>query len=70
MNFNKTPIPFKWNKGETYEYKGARTMEANIDQAGWNKRQAIVSLFLFADGVPRIDPEIIFHGKPTRRLYI
>ena len=69
MNFDETPVPFEWNEGATYEHKGAKTVQANTDRAGWNKRQAIASLFLFADGVPRINPEIIFHRKPTRRLY-
>jgi hypothetical protein len=35
------------------------------DRSGWDKRQAILVLYIFADGIPRIRPKLIFHGKAT-----
>jgi hypothetical protein len=68
LNFDETPVPFDWNEGPIYEHKGSKTVEAHVDRSGWNKRQATVSLYVFADGEPRINPEIIFHGVPNGKL--
>ena len=40
-------------------------MRGKSDRSGWNKRQATLILYIFADGIHRIPPKIIFHGKPT-----
>ena len=40
-------------------------MGGKSDRSGWTKRQATLILYIFADGIDRIPPKIIFHGKPT-----
>jgi len=45
--------------------KGSHTVGGKSDRSGWNKRQATLILYIFADGIHRIPPKIIFHGKPT-----
>ena len=37
-------------------------MSAKTDRSGWDKRQATLILYIFADGIPRLPPKIIFHG--------
>jgi hypothetical protein len=37
----------------------------HTNRSGWDKRQATLILYIFADGVPRIKPKLIFKGKPT-----
>jgi DDE superfamily endonuclease len=65
MNFDETPIPFEYIDKKTYNIKGAKTITAKTDQSGWDKWQATLVLYIFADGVPRIKPKLIFHGKAT-----
>ena len=38
-------------------------MRVRGGESGLNKRQCTVQLTLFADGEPRVEPLIIFHGK-------
>jgi DDE superfamily endonuclease len=65
MNFDETPIPFEYIDKKTYNIQGAKTISAKTDRSGWDKRQATLVLYIFADGVPRIQPKLIFHGKAT-----
>jgi transcriptional/translational regulatory protein YebC/TACO1 len=44
---------------------GAADPVGKVDRSGWDKRQATLILYIFADGIPRIMPTIIFHGNPT-----
>ena len=65
MNFDETPIPFEYIDKKTYNMKGVKTVTAKTDCSGWDKRQATLVLYIFADGIPRIRPKLIFHGKAT-----
>jgi hypothetical protein len=65
LNFDETPIPFEYIDQKTYNIRGAKTVTAKTDCSGWDKRQATLILYIFADGIPRIPPKLIFHGKST-----
>ena len=65
-NLDETPIPFEYLEGKTYDPIGAKTVWAKSSQNGWDKRQASLVLCVFADGIPRIPPMIIFRGKGER----
>ena len=65
-NLNETPIPYEYLDGKTYDTKRATTIWAKSLQSGWDKRQASLVWCVFADGVPRVPPMIIFRGKGTR----
>src|SRR6202046_5034535 len=65
MNFDETPIPFEYIDKKTYNMKGAKTITAKTDHSGWDKRQATLVLYIFANGIPRIRPKLIFHRKAT-----
>ncbi|RPA98723.1 hypothetical protein L873DRAFT_1768961 [Choiromyces venosus 120613-1] len=65
-NLNKTPIPFKYLEGKTYNVKAEKTIWAKLSQNVWDKYQALLVLCIFADGIPRVPPMIIFHGKGER----
>jgi len=67
MNLDETPLPFEWLDGKTYELKGAKTVNMKTEREGWTKRQATLILYIFADGIPRIRPKLIFHGTPTNK---
>ena len=63
LNLDETPIPFEYLEGRTYDIKGSKTIAGKTDGSGWDKRQATLILYIFADGIPRIKPKLIFHGK-------
>ncbi|KAM5380051.1 hypothetical protein ACJZ2D_003698 [Fusarium nematophilum] len=65
LNLDETPIPFEYLDGSTWETCGSKTVSAHSDRSGWNKRQSTLILYIFADGILRIRPVVIFHGKPT-----
>jgi hypothetical protein len=50
LNMDETPIPFEYLDGYSYEVIGAKTVAAKSDRSGWNKRQATLILYVFADG--------------------
>ena len=63
LNLDETPIPFEYLDGRTYDLKGSKTISGKTDRSGWDKRQATLILYIFADGISRIKPKLIFHGK-------
>jgi len=63
LNLDETPIPFEYLDGKTYDIKGSKTVGGKTDGSGWDKRQATLILYIFADGISRIKPTLIFHGK-------
>jgi hypothetical protein len=65
MNFDKILIPFEYIDKKAYNIRGVKTITAKTDRSGWDKRQATLILYIFADGVPRIRLKLIFHGKAT-----
>ena len=62
LNLDETPIPFEFNSGYTYVEQGARSVLAKSDRSGWDKRQATLILYIWADGIQRLKPKLIFHG--------
>lgn len=67
-NLDETPICFEYLTGRTYSLKGLKTIWAKATKSGWSKRQATLILCVFADGIARIPPVIIFHGKGSARM--
>ena len=67
-NMDKTPLPFEYLDGCTYDVKGSKTVAASV-KSGWDKRQATLMLCIWADGVARTKPKIIFHGSSKGRLF-
>ena len=65
-NLDETPIPFEYLNGKTYNPTGERSIWVKESRSGWDKRQASLVLCIFADGIPRIPPMIIFHGTGRR----
>lgn len=65
-NLDETPIPFEYLSGRTYNLIGDKTIWVKETRSGWDKRQASLVLCIFADGVNRIPPMIIFHGQGKR----
>lgn len=63
LNMDETPIPFEYLDGRSYDFVGARTVSGKTDRSGWDKRQATLILYIFADGIPRLKPKIIFHAR-------
>ena len=60
---DKTPLPFEYLSGQTYDQQGEKTIWVQgSQQSGWEKRQATIQLTTFADAVPRVKPLIFFHG--------
>ncbi|RPA95474.1 hypothetical protein L873DRAFT_1845941 [Choiromyces venosus 120613-1] len=62
LNLDETPIPFEYLDGKTYDLTGSKTVSGKTEQSGWDKRQATLILYIFADGVARIRPKVIFHA--------
>ncbi|KAF2186694.1 hypothetical protein K469DRAFT_726176 [Zopfia rhizophila CBS 207.26] len=71
LNLDETPIPFEYLDGHTYNICGARTVTGKSDRSGWNKRQATLILYIFADGIQRIQLKLIFHSTAgsTGQIY-
>lgn len=69
MNMDETPIPFEYLDGHTYDIRGNKTIGGKSERSGWDKRQATLILYIFADGSAPIKPKLIFHGKPDGRQF-
>ncbi len=52
--------------GGTYADTGFRDVSVQPAGSGLDKRQVAVQIALFADGVPRIKPFVIFRGQGLR----
>ena len=64
LNMDEVPISFEFFEGYSYHLKGERTISGSTGNSSWSKRQATLVLYIFADGVPRLKPKLIFHGTP------
>ncbi len=65
LNLDETPIPFEFTSGSTYAETNSQSVEAKQERSGWDKRQATLILYPFADGShSQLKPKLIFHGKP------
>ena len=65
-NMDQTPLPFVLDDGKTYADKGSSEVWCVSGSSGLDKRQCSVQLTIFADGVPRVCPLVIFRGKGLR----
>jgi len=68
VNMDQTPLPFEYITGRTYAHKGDKTIWAKSAKSGWDKRQATLVLTVFADGVGRVKPLILFKGTEDSRM--
>jgi len=50
----------------TYDLLGEKSVLVKQSRSGWDKGQASLVLCVFADGVPRVPPMIIFQGTGKR----
>lgn len=64
-NMDQTPIAFEFLSGRTYDQKGAKTIWIKEQRSGWDRRQATLQVCVYADGVRRCKPLLIFHGDPV-----
>ena len=65
-NMDQSPMPFEYLKGRTYAKKGDRTVRLKEGKSGHDKRQFTLQITVFADGVTRCKPLLIFKGKPGK----
>ena len=65
-NVDQTPLPFSFTNGGTYNDTGDKTVWVRSGASGLDKRQCTAQITLFADGVPRVKPLLIFKGKGQR----
>ena len=64
---DQAQLEFWFNtKGATYTDTGDKTMWCRTTGSGQHKRQCTVQLTIFADGVARIKPLVIFKGTAQR----
>jgi hypothetical protein len=62
-NTDQSPLPFEHLKGRTYAKKGDRTVRLKEGKSGHDRRQCTLQIAVFADGVMRRKPLLIFKGK-------
>ena len=60
---DQTPLPFAFSEGNTYADRGEQTLWVRGAASGLDKRRCTVQLTIFADGIPRVKPLLIFRGK-------
>jgi hypothetical protein len=65
-NVDQTPLPFAFSSGGTYADTWDKTVWVRGGASGLDKRQFTAQITLFADGVPRVKPLLIFKGKGKR----
>ena len=63
-NMDQTPIGYDFLSGRTYDHKGAKTVWVKEIRSGWDRRQATLQIAVFADGLLRCKPMLIYHGDP------
>ena len=64
-NIDQTPIAFEFLSGRTYDFKGSKTIWVKEQRSGWDRRQATLQVCVYADGVMRCKPLLIFHRDPV-----
>ena len=63
-NMNQMPIGFEFLSNRTYDFKGAKTVWLKEQRSGWDQRQATLQVCVFANGIKRCQPLLIYHGDP------
>jgi hypothetical protein len=67
---DQTPLAFEFLSTKTYNCKGAKTVWLKEARSGWSRRKCTLQVCVYADGVQRCNPLIIFEGAEigdTRR---
>jgi hypothetical protein len=62
-NMDQSPLPFEYLKGRTYAKRGDKTVRLKEGKSGHDRRQCTLQIAVFADGVLRCKPLLIFKGK-------
>ena len=62
VNMDQTPLPLVLDDGKTYDEK-EEDVWVQSGQSSLDKSQATVQLTVFADGVDRVKPTVVFRGK-------
>jgi len=70
VNMDQTPLAWEYLEGKTYEMKGNKTVWAKSQKSGWGKRQTTMQFTIFADGVARVLPLMIFRGLENSKITI
>ena len=65
-NIDQTSCAFEFLEGKTYHIQGEKTIWVKSTGSGLDKRQMTVQLTIFADGIGRVKPLIVFRGKGLR----
>jgi hypothetical protein len=66
-NMDQSPLPFELQRGRTYAKTGEKTVLLKGQRSGWDKRQCTLQIIVFADGIARCKPLLMFKGKPTTK---
>lgn len=67
-NVDETPLPWEYLIGRTYDLKGSKTVWSKSAESGSEKRQCTLFLCIFADGVPRVPPILIFTATTGTKI--
>ena len=65
-NKGQIPLPFILDDGKIYNETNEKDVICKTGASGLDKRQYTAQLTVFADGVPRVKPLLIFRGKGLR----
>ena len=57
---DQTPLAFDFLSTKTYDLKGSKTVWLKESRSGWDKRKATLQVCVFADGINRCKPLLIF----------
>ena len=63
VNMDQTPLPLVLDDGKTYDEKDVEEVWVQSGQSNLDKSQTTVQLTVFADGVDRVRPTVVFRGK-------
>ena len=61
-NMDQTPLPFVLDDGKTYDGKDSGEFWFSSGKSGVDKKHSAIQLTVFADGIPRVRPTMIFRG--------
>ena len=65
-NVDQTPCSFEFLDRKTYNIQGKKNIWVKSTSSGLDKRQMTIQLTIFADGIPRVKPIVVFRGKDLR----
>ena len=66
---DQLPLLFEFLKGRIYTKRREKTIRLKKGKSGHDKRQYTLQIAVFADGVPRCKPLLMFKGKPKSKDY-